>query len=277
VLDYPLTLAFTDPGTVQFLHGVAAGCEDQALGLSLVPRIEGGGAALVQTALVDGFVLYCVAPDDPRMDAVRSRKLPYVRVDFDAEPELLDVNIDDTGAARAVAEHVTALGHRRVGIVLPHGVPGATGPEAERAAVHHVASARLAGWRAGLEAAGIDWSTVPVASGPGKMRDGGRIAGARLLDRAERPTAIIALSDVLAIGVLEAAAERGIAVPGELSVAGFDDVPEAAAATPPLTTIRQPHQTKGSEAVRLLVEAPDSESVVLPTELVVRASTAPAP
>jgi DNA-binding LacI/PurR family transcriptional regulator len=276
VLDFPLTLAFTDPGTVQFLHGVAAGCEDQGLALSLVPRIEGGGAELVQKALVDGFVLYCVAPHDVRMDAVRGRRLPYVRVDFEPEPGLVDVNIDDEGAARSVAEHLTALGHRRVGIVLPHDIPGSTGPEARQAAWNHVTSARLAGWRAGLEAAGIDWNTVPVAGGPGKMREAGRVAGGRLLDRADRPSAIIALSDVLALGVLEAAAERGIAVPRELSVAGFDDVPEAAAATPPLTTIRQPHQTKGSEAVRLLVDA-DSKSVLLPTELVVRASTAPAP
>jgi DNA-binding LacI/PurR family transcriptional regulator len=277
VLDYPLTIAFTDPGTVQFLHGVAAGCEEQGLGLTLVPRIEGGGAALVQRALVDGFVLYCVAPADPRMDAVRARHLPFVRVDFDPEPEGLAVNIDDEAGARAVAEHLTALGHRQIAIVLPHDHAGPTGPVAEQNAWHHVTSSRLAGWRAGLEAAGIDWSTVPVVGGPGKQAEAGHIAGGRLLDRADRPTAIIALSDVLAIGVIKAAAERGISVPGELSVAGFDDVPEAAAATPPITTIRQPHQTKGSEAVRLLVEAPGSESVLLPIELVVRASTAPAP
>ena len=277
VLDYPLTIAFTDPGTVQFLHGVAAGCEDEALGLTLVPRIEGGGATLVQNALVDGFVIYCVRPGDPRMDAVLARKLPFVRVDFDAEPGMVDVNIDDEAGARAVAEHLTALGHRRIGIALPHDHRGETGPEARAVAWHHVTTSRLDGWRAGLKAAGIDWSTVPVATGPDKLREAGRVAGARLLDRADRPTAIIALSDVLALGVLEAAAERGLSVPGELSVAGFDDVPEAAAATPPLTTIRQPHQRKGSEAVRLLLEGPDAQSVLLPIELVVRASTAPAP
>jgi DNA-binding LacI/PurR family transcriptional regulator len=277
VVDYPLTVAFTDPATVQFLHGVAAGCEQEALGLSLVPRIEGGGAALVQRALVDGFVLYCVPPGDERMDAIRARRLPYVRVDFDPEPDLLDVNIDDEGGAWAVAEHVTALGHRRVGIALPHDIPAAYGPDPDAAAFNHVAASRLRGWRAGLEAAGVDWSAVPVVGGPGKMRDTGRIAGGRLLDRADRPTAIIALSDLLAIGVLEAAAERGIEVPGELSVAGFDDVPEAATSTPPLTTVRQPHRSKGSEAVRLLLEGPAAESVVLPIELVVRASTAPAP
>jgi DNA-binding LacI/PurR family transcriptional regulator len=277
VLDYPLTTAFTDPGTVQFLHGVAAGCEQEGLGLTLVPRIEGGGALLIQNALVDGFVLYCVNPADPRMDAVVARKLPYARVDFDAEPGMVDVNVDDEGGARMVAEHVTALGHRRVGIALPHDAAGATGPEALAEAGHHVHTSRLEGWRAGLEAAGIEWSTVPVASGPDKLREAGRIAGGRLLDRADRPTAILALSDIVALGVIEAAAERGISVPDQLSVAGFDDVPEAATADPPLTTIRQPHQLKGSEAVRLLLEGPEAESVLLPIELVVRASTAPAP
>jgi DNA-binding LacI/PurR family transcriptional regulator len=277
VVDYPLTVAFTDPATVQFLHGVAAGCEEEALGLTLVPRIEGGGAALIQTALVDGFVIYCVAPSDSRMEAIYARRLPFVRVDFNPEPGVLDVNIEDERGARAVAEHVAALGHRRVGIALPHDIPASYGPDPDGVGFNHVASSRLRGWRTGLEAGGIDWSTVPVVGGPGKGREGGRITGARLLDRADRPTAIIALSDLIATGVIEAARDRGIAVPADLSVAGFDDVPEAASATPPLTTVRQPHRTKGSEAVRLLLEAPESESVVLPTELVVRASTAPAP
>jgi DNA-binding LacI/PurR family transcriptional regulator len=240
--------------------------------------MEGGSATLVQKALVDGFVMYCVPEHDPRMDAVRRRNVPFVRVDFDPDPSQLGVNIDDEGAARATAEHLVALGHRRIGIALPHELlPAGVGPAAEEVAFHYVTRSRLAGWRAGLEAAGIDWSSVPVTSGPDKLREAGRVAGGRLLDRADRPTAILCLSDVLALGVLEAARERGISVPGELSVTGFDDVPEAGRAVPPLTTIRQPHQRKGSEAVRLLLEGPEAKSVLLPTELVVRASTAPAP
>jgi DNA-binding LacI/PurR family transcriptional regulator len=278
VLDYPLTRAFTDPATVQFLHGVGAGCEEAARGMALVPRIAGRDEALVGSALVDGFVLYCVPESDPRMDAVRARKLPYVCVDFEPDPQLLNVNIDDEGAARAIAEHLVALGHRRFGIVLSSESPGATAADAERTTIYHVEDARLAGWRAGLAAAGVDWSAVPVAGtaashGP----EMGRVAGGRLLDRADRPSAIMALSDQLALGVLQAAAERGIAVPRDLSVAGFDDIPEAAAAAPALTTIRQPHDRKGSEAVRLLLQGKPSGSVLLPTELVVRASTAPAP
>jgi DNA-binding LacI/PurR family transcriptional regulator len=277
VVDYPLTLAFTDPATVGFLHGVAAGTEERGLGLTLVPRIEGRDASLVQAALVDGFVLYCVPEEDPRMDAIRARRLPFVGVDFDSADDFLSVNIDDRAAARSAAAHLAQLGHRRFGIVLAHDAPDSTGARAEAAATHRVERERLAGWREGLTAAGIDWDEVPVATPPGRGIETGRLGAARLLDRAERPTAILALSDLLAIGVIQGARERGISVPHQLSVTGFDDVPEAALADPPLTTIRQPHHKKGSEAVRLLLEGEAAQSVVLPTELVVRASTSPAP
>jgi DNA-binding LacI/PurR family transcriptional regulator len=277
VLDYPLTIALNDGATVGFLHGVAAGTEARGLGLSLVPRIDGRHAALVQSALVDGFVLYCVPEEDPRMDAVRARRLPFVGVDFDPAPDLVRVNVDDRGATRATAEHLTALGHRHLGVVLPYDKPASGGPEAEATATHHVERERLAGWREGLEASGVDWSAVPIASPTGTNGKTGRLAAAKLLDRAERPTAIIALSDVLAMGVIEAARERGISVPDQLSVTGFDDIPEAALFDPPLTTIRQPHHQKGSEAVRLLLEGDAAQSTLLPTELVVRASTSPAP
>jgi DNA-binding LacI/PurR family transcriptional regulator len=277
VLDYALTTAFTDPATVQFLHGVAAGCEEAARGMSLVPRIEGLDAKLVGSALVDGFVAYCVPEDDPRWDAIRARNLPFTRVDFKPDAANRNVNIDDARAARQVAEHLIALGHRRFGIVMTQDDPGDTAAEAETRAVYFVETARLSGWRAAITAAGLPWDDSPVAGTGGHGPEVGRVAGAKLLDRAERPTAIIALSDLLALGVLDAAAERGIAVPGELSVAGFDDIPTAATATPALTTIRQPHHRKGAEAVRLLLADDPAQNVLLPTELVVRASTGPAP
>jgi DNA-binding LacI/PurR family transcriptional regulator len=276
VLDYPLTEAFTDPATVLFLHGVAAGCEERAVGLSLVPRIAGRDAALVRTALVDGFVLYCTPEGDARLEAARERHLPHVLVDYAPGPGRHSVNVDDRGAAEAIAEHLVALGHRNFGLILSFERP-ATAGEAEPTALWNVDAQRMAGWHAALAKAGIDWSTVPVGSAPGGGRETGYRAAAQLLDRADRPTAILALYDVLALGALDAAAERGIHVPTELSIAGFDDIPEAALAHPALTTIRQPHARKGAEAVRLLLDGDTTEEVLLPTELVVRASTAPVP
>ena len=275
VLDYPLTAALTDPATQQFLHGVAAGLEERALGLSLVPQMRGRELALVQQALVDGFIVYCTPEDDPRLRTVYERNLPYVLVDYEPRPGRRTVGIDDRGAARATAEHLVSLGHRSFGIVLGGDETNPTGRAAEVASDRYVGIERLGGWGEAFQAAGIDWDAVPIGTADDFVRDTGRRGAAMLLDRADRPTAIIALSDELALGVLDAAAERGIDVPTELSVAGFDDIPEAALSTPNLTTVRQPHDRKGSEAVRLLLEGEQDESVLLPTELVVRASTAP--
>jgi DNA-binding LacI/PurR family transcriptional regulator len=277
ILDQPLTEAFADEATVRFLHGVAAGCEQREVGLSLVPRIAGRDAALVHTALVDGFILYCAPETDARLEAVRERRLPHVLVDFGAEPATGAVNVDDRDGARAVAEHLIELGHRRFGIVMPFDKPGASAAQAQAQATWHMHAERLAGWREPLVAAGVDWGAVPVATAPGGGRETGRRAAAQLLDRPDRPTAILALYDHLALGVLDAALQRGIALPEELSIAGFDDAGEAALVTPPLTTVRQPHERKGAEAVRLLLDSAEPASVVLDTQLVVRSSTAPAP
>jgi DNA-binding LacI/PurR family transcriptional regulator len=163
------------------------------------------------------------------------------------------------------------------GIVMPDVGGATTVTDALRAAQRHVIAARLAGWRQAIGAAGVNPDEVAVASSDDGSRQAGRRAAGRLLDRAVRPTAILALSDVLALGVLDAAAERGIAVPDRLSVVGFDDIPEAARATPPLTTITQPHRRKGSEAVRLLLDGEGASNVELPVDLTVRASTGPVP
>src|SRR5919199_1418762 len=283
VFDQPLTYAFTDPAAALFLTGMAQGLEEHGAALSIIPRMPEGpqqSAELVRSALVDGYMLFCTAADDPRFSAVRGRGLPYVLVEYDDEPggerTTAHVQIDDINGAEQAARHLADLGHRRVAIVTAYGEGTMTGPEAQAMARWRVLGGRLRGWRAGPEAAGVDWSNVTVSAAGGSSADHRRPAAAALLDRAERPTAILALSDVLALGVLQAAAERGIAVPGELSVVGFDDIPQAAAAS--LTTVSQPHEEKGRAAVRLLVSgARPSDSVLLPCHLVVRASTGPAP
>jgi DNA-binding LacI/PurR family transcriptional regulator len=285
VFDEPVSFAISDPAAALIVRGVASVCETERAGLLLVPGVPGGeaGIDLIRTALVDGFIFYCDYEGDPRLDVLRDRGMPYVLVDAPQIAGVSWVGIDDREGARLAAQHLLDLGHRSFGIVsfnlVPDGYEGPMTPEREKAGGFYVTSERLAGYRQALEAAGIDWTTVPTEErnpGEGGARDAGRRAGAALLDRPERPTAILAMSDEFALGVLRVAAERGVDVPGEVSVVGFDDTPAAAAAEPSLTTIRQPHELKGATAGRLLLDPPASgpQRVVLPTELVVRASSA---
>jgi DNA-binding LacI/PurR family transcriptional regulator len=288
VFDEPVSFAISDPAAALIVRGLASVCETERAGLLLVPGVPGGesGIDLIRTALVDGFIFYCDYEGDPRLEVLRDRGMPYVLVDAPADPGVSWVGIDDRDGARKAARHLLGLGHRSFGIVsfnlVPDGYEGPTTPEREEAAGFYVTAERLAGYREALEAAGIDWSDVPTEernAGGGRARDAGYDAAAELLDRASRPTAILAMSDELAFGVLRAAAERGIDVPGELSVVGFDDTPVAATAEPSLTTISQPHELKGATAGRLLLDPPAAgpQRVELPTTLVVRASSAPVP
>ena len=280
--DDPLPYAFFDPAAVLLFEGVAAACEQERVGLVLVPTRFGAPAEtdLVRVALVDGFIAYCDVAHDGRLDVVEERGLPLVIVDGPARPGAPRVGIDDRAAARAAAEHLLELGHRRIAIaslpLAPDGYEGPADARRQAGARFHCNRERLRGYREACEAAGVPWESVAVEERVPHGRDAGRRAAAALLDRAERPTALITMSDEIAIGALQAAEACGIGVPGELSIVGFDDTAAAAEARPPLTTIAQPHYEKGATAPRLLLH-PEEEppDVVLPTTLVVCASTAP--
>lgn len=283
ILDEALGYAFTDPAAVLTLQGIAAACERVGAGLLVIPRADESHAVdAIRMALVDGFVVESDAEGDERVRVVEKRGLPFVMVDGPAHPAAPWVGIDDRGAARGAAEHLLALGHRRFGVVSLRLVPDrarlTAGPERQAAASYGTSRNRLAGYRDALSAAGVDWGGVVVEERwPNSFESGVRAAGA-LLDRAERPTAILAMSDELALGALRAAADRGIDVPRELSVVGFDDTPAASRAMPPLTTVHQPLAEKAEAAARLVLEGrADGETrLEFPTELVVRASSAPA-
>src|SRR4051812_5998977 len=154
VFDQPLTYAFTDPAAALFLQGMAAGLEEAGAALSLIPRMPDGpehSAELVRSALVDGYILFCTAGDDARVRAVRTRGLPFVLVEGADDPTMAHVHIGDIAGAEAAARHVTALGHRRVGLLNPYTDGLVTGPEAQEAASPwRTSSGRLQGWRAGL-------------------------------------------------------------------------------------------------------------------------------
>ena len=279
-----LSYAFADPAAVLFLRGVSAATEEAGLGLLLLSGAPGEerDPEAVGGAVVDGFVVYSMSDGDPLVRAALERRLPAVIVDQPRVEGVPFVGIDDEGAARIAAEHLVELGHERFGVVSLAMAPGTAGGVADldrqRAATYAMTRSRLRGYAAALEAAGLSWDNVPVYEYFESVPEEGRRAAEALLYRNPRPTAVLAISDQLALGVLEAARERGLSVPEELSVVGFDDVPEAARVVPPLTTVHQPHVEKGLLAGSMLVsqlrdEAPPKPEL-LPTRLVVRGSTA---
>ena len=283
-----LTFAFSDPAAVQLLRGISETCEDRNYSLLLLPTPPGSEANIVSAAVldavVDGFIVYCMPNDDARYQHLIDRGLPTVMVDEPRRDTAAFVGIDDRGGARSVAEHLLALGHRHFAVITDRlKADNHTGPadlERQASATFEINTERLRGYADALEAAGMPWAGVPVLESFPISPETGARAAARLLDRAERPTAIICTSDQMALGVLDAARDRAIDVPGALSVAGFDDIDAAARSHPGLTTIRQPLLEKGRAAGRLFFSEwteCQPPSLILPTELVVRASTGPAP
>ena len=278
VSDTPLSYAFDDPAASAVIAGVCATAEEEGLGVLLVPP---GGPAPLSSAVVDGVVVYSVAQGDPLLALAVARRLPAVVVDQPAGTGLPSVGIDDQAAAYAAARHLADLGHRRVAVVsFGLATDGRTGPAdlmRRFNATYAVSRARLAGYAKALAEAGVEWPAVPVYECAGSVRAAGRSAAGELLAAPEPPTAILATSDVLALGVLDAAADAGVDVPHDLSVVGLDDIPAAADAG--LTTIRQDHHAKGRLAAELLLAAlrdePAKRPPPLPHELVVRTSTAP--
>ena len=280
-----LSYAFEDPAAVLFLRGISEAAEEAGLQLLLVTGSVRGESDVeaVGKAAVDGFVVYSMPEDDPSVEAVIERRLPTVLVDQSDSAGASLVRIDDRGAARAAAEHLVSLGHRRIGVVsfelAREPVGGLVGADRQSAATFLASGQRLWGYAESLEPTGIPWESVPVYECAENVLEEGRAAARTLLASGDGPTAILAMSDLLAFGVMEEAAELGLAVPGDLSVVGFDDVPEAARSNPPLTTVHQPHIEKGLKAGRLLISRLRGEGPahpeILPTRLVVRGSTAP--
>jgi DNA-binding LacI/PurR family transcriptional regulator len=281
VFTYTLEFAFADAAAVAFLRGLAAGLHERQSGLLIVPTTRSEvlesreGEEVVRDALVDGFVVYSAPDHDPRVEAAIARRLPTVVVD---QPRGLNrvpfVGIDDHAGARAAAEHVRGLGHRRIAIV-------SFGFSADDAGEQPfpLTAERLAGYRAGL---GPLADATPVHICRPNAIEYAEALGRELLSRDDRPTAVLAMSDAIALGFRRVAAELGIDVPGELSIVGFDGSPLAALSDPPLTTVAQPTEEKGRVAAELLLAALGHRRrirrrTILPVELRVRGTTAAPP
>ena len=217
----------------------------------------------------DGGVLILPSESNDELATLHGYGYPFVVLDprVPLDPAIATVSAANTTGAMTAVEHLLELGHRRIGAI--------TGPAGWCATEE-----RLLGYRGALARAGVPFDEALEVESDFEI-GGGRAAAAQLLDSSSPPTAIFGFNDNLAIGALEAARERGLAVPVDLSLVGFDDSEEAPIVTPPITSVRQPLAEMGRMAVNLLVRQLQNQRiealhVQLETKLVVRESTASA-
>lgn len=256
-----------EPFAVQLLQGVSAALQGTRFDVLAYAGSVSAGEHLgwerrslsrLGGTLIDGAIL--VTPTTMPTDAT----VPLVAIDPHEGPDgPSSVSVHNGEGAFAATAHLISLGHRRIAHLR-----GRTDLES--------AHQREDGYRRALETAGIPFDPLLVVDGG--YRAASTTAGAHaLLDLSAPPTAVFAANDLSGIEMIRVAVERGLRVPEDLSVVGFDDVPEAASHTPQLTTVRQPLARMGAEAVRVLLAMLDGgphEHVRLAAELIVRASTA---
>lgn len=253
VIESSLSDAFRDPVNVAMLDGLADVTGPADNSLLLLTETSPEQSRLIDAPL-DAVVLFgCSLRLDESVAVVRRRGMPVVSIEARPMEGVLDIGLDNVEASRTLARHLHDLGHRRVAVVAlelgPTRELGRITDERVAAGTTHTALQRLAGVREVFPGAG---GVVPA----GSWTSEGHRAGMVLLDvpPADRPTAIVAQSDLLASGVIAAAADLGLAVPADLSVVGFDgirlDDPRAA----DLTTMRQPAVEKGRAAGRALLD-----------------------
>ncbi len=216
--------------------------------------------------VVDGLLLVLPRNTEAYLETLHKRRFPHVLVDhqgFSHGMPVPTVKAKNWHGGYDATRYLIQLGHRRIGFI--------TG-DLEMGCAHD----RLAGYKAALQE--YDLPIIPELICEGNFLQPLGYSGAKeLLSLPEPPTAIFASNDISAFGVMEAARDHGLQIPRDISIVGFDDIPQAAHVHPPLTTVRQPLEEMGQRAARLLlhyIAHPDAEveQIELPTELIIRES-----
>jgi len=274
--SYLIGLVYEKPSVnylVDIQYGAMARCREERFQLIFHPCDAEGReltreiTALVAQTNVDGLVLTPPTSESKELcKALEQSSLPFVRIapNDDSNP-LPHVDMDDLGAAREMTEYLLGLGHRRIGFIVGNPQQGAS-------------QRRLLGYREALQAHGIEFEPRYAHQGQFVFESGVECAR-QLLTLPAPPTAIFASNDDMAAGAVVAAHEMGIAVPGQVSVAGFDDTYIASSIWPALTTVHQPSYDMAYTATELLLEmlttgeVPQSQRI--PHRIIERASTGP--
>ena len=275
--SYLIAMLFDNPSSNYLMEiemGVLDACQTQHYNLMLAPLVYDAKdivdkvETLVMQSQLDGVVLTPPITDDAALlRRLEELGIPYASISAKEQNRHVGVVVDEIGAVCALMAHLASLGHRRIAHIKGH-------------AAHGASAWRLAGYRDGLKQAGIRYDPALVLAGEFSY-DSGFAATNRLLDLPQPPTAIFAANDDMAAGAICAICERGLSVPKDVSVCGFDDTPIAHQIYPALTTVRQPTREMGRlaavELLKAIRERKDGGMVTVPYALQLRRSTGPAP
>ncbi len=275
-----LICLFSDNPSANYIsdlqRGAVGRCREDGYHVVLEPLDSATPAAaeITRSTLLtlrpDGAVLTPPVSDRPHvLDALDAAGMPYVRIAPDIDPDrAANVQIDDRQAAYEMTQHLLDLGHRDIGLIVGH-------PD------HGASHKRRDGFLSAMADRGVPVRDDLVAQGFFSFQSGYQCAD-QLLGRADRPSAIFASNDDMALGVLAAAHRHRLAVPEDLSVVGFDDTPAAVSSTPALTTVRQPILEMAAAAAEMLINGewdPSQPGLppsrLLPFDIVIRESSAP--
>lgn len=276
----PLAYFFDDPYARAMMASISTACDATGAGIALVSASNEEKLAWnIQSALVDGFILFCIEGGSRLVELTRERKLPFVALELGFDDDTVSaIGVDNVAGGRMAARHLAELGHRRFAVLSLQFADGRTGlvsPEQVAAAVYTGTRDRLSGYFEVLSSFGVDTAKVPVYET--ENDEASTRAGLEtIFAGSEKPTAILAMSDRMAMIAIEWLAARGIAVPGDVSIVGFDGVPGAALCDPALTTVAQPIAEMGRRAARAILDF-DGKVLreILDVELIVRASAGP--
>ncbi|WP_239451791.1 substrate-binding domain-containing protein [Frondihabitans sp. PAMC 28766] len=274
LVDLVLT-AVDNAWATRALSGIEAEATDAGIGVVMtIARDTDEWMTRLMRRRSEGAVIVGLGPTGVQLGALAAAGIPVVLVDPVIKPpdDVSSVGSTNWEGGRSAGEHLVGLGHRRIGIV-----------DAGPGTLYN--AARVDGFRSALTNAGLDLPTSRIVHGDWS-RDAAGEAVLPVLAGADRPTALFACSESMAFGIYDAAASLGLRIPQDLSVVGFDDLPEAQWATPPMTTVQQPTAEMGSVALRILLDlirdrrAPRGRPrgvtrIELATHFVVRGSTAP--
>lgn len=274
LLPQNLSKVLENPYYAQFLTGVGQVCDQEGYTLLLTPPLRESMLKAIPYAAVDGFVVCGLEHDRGEVAELERRGIPFVLVDSSRYENVPSVDVDDECGAFEVLQHVLQLGHRRVAVVSID-----PGPELAERGYRGPLARRRAGMERALAEFGMTMDDVTLVEVPCTRMEGYRVTRALMAE--QRPTAIVAASDILAFGAVDALHELGLEVPTDVSVTGFDDLVESAWLRPRLTTVRQAITTKGRSAADFLISAIRGEDQhphqLLGTTLIVRDSTGRVP